>query len=426
MIFAFVAIVIAASIGVPLFGDSQEANNAHDDAHDDDTPPPYTGVRTEDGSSPPPPDTPKDEMLLSSSFYPSIKGLSEDEASQLKRRLSPSPTRIDPTFRNLVRGLMNQRLLPIDEAAKLEKESQEAKESFERASETHSDTQKLNYAAAYNFEKLDRNPFPPYVYGAAILVGMLASSTSMLLCGSPVKTVKDLAVNFCVGAPGAFAALILVPAINHGYALYSKQTTQAEEEQTRQKMTTAKKAMVETKDRFLRDLAVHLFELTFRGYMKSAELEVNPDRIISSLVADKEMTLSQTDLVSVKCMYQVMCLIYEMDKTETTMGLLMKAASSKKTALFPLDPKMCTLPKRFNGRDVDIDPSKIRSVYLALLLIDDGVNQNPLPYINALMLGAIMYKTVDMIEWMGEVNYLPESYKQSALLDIALAPSLFI
>jgi hypothetical protein len=358
-------------------------------------------------------------MSLTTSAYNFIKGVSEDNASQLKEKLSPSPKCVDAKLWNLVREIMDQPLLSTDKAAKLLEESQEAKGSFESASETHSDTEKNYYAAAYNYENLDRNPFPPYVFRATILVGILASWTSIFLCGNPVKTVKDLAVNFCVGVPGVFAAFIFVPGINHGYALYSKQTTQAEEKQTRQKMTAAKKAMVETKERVLRDLAVHLFELTFRRYMEPSDLE----RMISSLVPDKEITLSPTDLVSVKRMYQGMCLKKAMGN-KNMMGLLKEAASSKGET-FPLDSKTFTLPKRFNGREVEIDATEIPSVYLALLLIDEGFNKNPLVCINALMYAAIMFKNEDLIEWMAKVKYLPESYKERALLIIAVRPSRF-
>ena len=431
MFFAGLAITIAAFIWFPLFGDSQEANNDRDNDRDnardndrdndrgDDTPPPYNGVRTKDGSSPPPQDTPKDEMFLRTSAYDFIKGLPEDEASQLKGKLSPSPKCVDNKLWNLVQGLMNQPLLSTDKAAELGEEFQEAKESFERASRAQETTQSLCYATAYNVEKLDRDPYPPYVCGATILVGILASGTSIFLCGSPVKTVKDLTVNFCVGVPAFLAAVILVPSIDYVYALYSKQSAEVENEQTRQKMTIAKKAMDETKEKVLRDLAVHLFELTFRGYMTPSELEVNPNRMISSLVADKEISLSPTDLCSVKGMYQGMCLKNAMGE-KNMMDLLKKAASSKGET-FPLDPKMFTLPNRFNGRDLEIDPSKIPSVYLALILTGEGFNENPLLCINSLMYAAIMYKNEALIEWMAKVKYLPESYKESALLNIAVS-----
>ena len=154
--------------------------------------------------------------------------------------------------------------------------------------------------------------------------------------------------------------------------------------------------------------------------MTPSELEVNPNRMISSLVADKEISLSPTDLVSVKRMYQGMCLENAMVNSKDMMDLLKKAASSKGET-FPLDPKMFTLPNRFNGRDLEIDPSKIPSVYLALILTGKGFNENPLLCINSLMYAAIMYKNEALIEWMAKVKYLPESYKESALLNIAVS-----
>ena len=377
MLITLITFVFAASIGVPLFGDSQEANNAHVDAHDDDdTPPSY-----------------------------------EEESDSLKEgddNMMDKPERAPCAFLGdtmwWVRG--SAPILPDEEVLNLCKNYLTQCVLFKEKELESSKAHKEFMSVFFQFEKIMEAPSKK-AYLGSFLGGFLTSYFAYSVWGNEVKTLGDCLCNGLKCAPSGIFVFWGLISLELWLVIDAKDKAGAVRDEVRDKRNAVKNEMLHLKYLVLNQVAAYLYADSVQNHIIPPELyEIAKDNISKRFPLFEGIPITNDDEKTVLEIVEVMRVAYAMNECDTMRDLLDKAASSNDGESYQLDPRfVAALPPIFGNITLG---DKIPGVYVGALIVSKKFNEAPLLCIEKLMDAAILYKNASLMNWLLKVVVLPD------------------
>lgn len=375
--FAFLAIVIAASIGFPLFGDSQEANNAHGDDHDeDDTPPSYEeesdSLKEADDNMEDKPERAPCTFLSDAMWWVRVS----------------SPILPDGEVLNLCNNYLTQCVLFKEK----ELESSKAHKEF--------------MSAFFQFEKIMEAPSKK-AYLGSFLGGFLTSYFAYSVWGNEVKTLGDCLFNGLKCAPSGIFVFWGLISLELWLVIDAKDKADAVRDEVRVKRNAVKNEMLHLKYLVLNQVAAYLYADSVQNHIIPPELyESAKDNISKRFPLFEGIPITDDDKKTILEIVKVRPVALVMEEFDTMQGLLNKAASSNDGESYPLDPRfVAALPPIFGNITLG---DKIPGVYLAALIVTKKFNERPLLCIEKLIDAAILYENLPLLNWLSKVVVLPD------------------
>lgn len=418
----YVLLAIVSGLFHGTFQDKKDAPRDETDTPDEyglpsglpseESPPAYSGIRGPDGIYPPVPENGsgnKPTTFLTESpsrFYQLIPGV---DNSSPEMKCNPRPQEI---FRNsnwnFPRGL---RLMSEGDIRSSLEECRIAQKEYKaRVAETQG--YENEYSDMTNeFEEFCRKGTSPQIYKRSCISMIVGSICVDIFCEKlGISIVRSEII-------GLFTGIIMfyVPILReYQHARKSKENACRRVETSQEQEYIANHKMDEKNRLICQDIALHFLEMCIRGYAIPKDLPM----MIPSLIPSQGIELALNNLNKIERFFQTMGLTHAIEESKNMVGLLKNAASSKNCSVFPLYHNMLLYPllKTFNGMSLNIQHGEIYNVYIAVLLIDDNFNKNPLLYINALIKACIMYKNLSLVEWLYTVGFLPQENYEAILL----------